>query len=183
MRIYYRNTGGLYWRIITDFRPTCRQGGKDRRSSTEAWVDVQPEAHGASVAALNSNLFWFHYIAFGPFHHLNPDDILYFPIDIEQMSRSTRDALAVAGKAMMESLRKESELRTRRHKGGNETVVQTFFPSRSKPYCDRIDRILAVHYGLTEDELDYVVNYDIRFRLQEDTEANDSGNETEEQRA
>ncbi len=180
MRIYYRNTGGLYWRIITDFRPTCRQDGEDRRSSTEAWVDIQPEAHGAAVAALNSNLFWFHYIVFGPFHHLNPDDILCFPIDIAQMSPSTREAVEMAGRAMMESLRQGSELRTRRHKGGNETVVQTFFPSRSKPYCDRIDRILALHYGLTEDEVDYVVNYDIRFRLQDDSSANDSGDETEE---
>lgn len=179
-RIYYRNTGGLYWRIITDFRPTCRQDGKDRRSSTESWLDIEPEAHGVAVAALNSNLFWFHYIVFGPFHHLNPDDILYFPIDIKQMSPSTKEAVEVAGRAMMDNLRKESELRTRRHKGGNDTVVQTFFPSRSKPYCDRIDRVLAEHYGLTDHELDYVVNYDIRFRLQDDSTGNDCGNGTEE---
>ncbi len=36
---------------------------------------------------------------------------------------------------------------------------------RSKPIIDEIDRVLAQHYGFTETELDFIVNYDIKFRV------------------
>ena len=35
----------------------------------------------------------------------------------------------------------------------------------SKPIIDEIDRVLAKHYGFTEEELDFIVNYDIKYRL------------------
>jgi hypothetical protein len=30
---------------------------------------------------------------------------------------------------------------------------------------DEIDRVLAGHYGLTAEELDFILNYDIKYRL------------------
>jgi hypothetical protein len=35
----------------------------------------------------------------------------------------------------------------------------------SKPIIDQIDAILAEHYGFTEEELDYIINYDIKYRM------------------
>ena len=34
-----------------------------------------------------------------------------------------------------------------------------------KPIIDRIDRVLAGHYGFTEEELDFVINYEIKYRM------------------
>jgi hypothetical protein len=31
--------------------------------------------------------------------------------------------------------------------------------------ADQIDTILAQHYGFTEEELDYIINYDIKYRM------------------
>ncbi len=42
---------------------------------------------------------------------------------------------------------------------------QTLYPSRSKPIVDEIDAVLAEHYGFTAEELDFIVNYDIEYRL------------------
>jgi len=39
-----------------------------------------------------------------------------------------------------------------------------------KPILDAIDVVLARHYGLTEVELDYIVSYDVKFRVGTDEE-------------
>ena len=36
---------------------------------------------------------------------------------------------------------------------------------KSKTFIDQIDYALAKHYGFTEEELDYIINYDIKYRL------------------
>jgi hypothetical protein len=50
---------------------------------------------------------------------------------------------------------------------------QEFYPSQSKPIIDEIDKTLASHYGFTEDELDFIISYDIKYRLGRDAEAED----------
>jgi len=30
---------------------------------------------------------------------------------------------------------------------------------------DEIDRVLAKHYGFTDEELDFILNYDIKYRM------------------
>ena len=30
---------------------------------------------------------------------------------------------------------------------------------------DRIDRVLAQHYGFKDEELDFIINYDIKYRM------------------
>ena len=36
---------------------------------------------------------------------------------------------------------------------------------KSSRIPDEIDAVLAGHYGFTEEELDYLVNYDLKYRL------------------
>jgi hypothetical protein len=38
---------------------------------------------------------------------------------------------------------------------------------------DEIDRELAKHYGFTEEELNFIINYDIKFRMGKDAEENE----------
>jgi len=40
-----------------------------------------------------------------------------------------------------------------------------FYPRKSKPIIDEIDRALAKHYGFTEEELDFIINSDIKYRM------------------
>ena len=44
-------------------------------------------------------------------------------------------------------------------------TYQEFYPRLSKPIIDEIDAVLAQHYGFTEEELDFILNYDIKYRL------------------
>ena len=44
-------------------------------------------------------------------------------------------------------------------------TVQCILPKYSKPIIDEIDVLLAKHYGFTDEELDFIVNYDIKYRM------------------
>ena len=40
----------------------------------------------------------------------------------------------------------------------------------TKPILDEIDRVLAQHYGFTEEELDLIINNDIKYRMGKDSD-------------
>jgi len=48
---------------------------------------------------------------------------------------------------------------------GLDKPTQEFYPKESKPIIDEIDCVLARHYGFTAEELDFIINYDIKYRL------------------
>ncbi len=52
-------------------------------------------------------------------------------------------------------------------RGDQETFK--YLNSKSKPIIDEIDTVLAQHYGFTAEELDFIINYDIKYRLGRDT--------------
>ena len=54
---------------------------------------------------------------------------------------------------------------SRLQKGKGETKTQSFKISLSKSIIDEIDKVLAKHYGFTEEELDFIINYDIKYRM------------------
>ena len=53
--------------------------------------------------------------------------------------------------------------------------VQCIIPKHSKPIIDEIDCVLAKHYGFSDEELDFIINYDIKYRM-----GRDSGENNEE---
>ena len=122
------------------------------------------------TGVVNSNLFWCFYVIFASFHHVNPPDILEFPVDFEEMDSLERKQLIHSSERLMGEMQAKSEIRQRIHKGGHISKIQTFIPSLSKPFNDAIDYILKRHYDFTDDEFDYIVNYDIKYRMSENME-------------
>jgi len=59
--------------------------------------------------------------------------------------------------------------RTRQRRG---EIINTdeinFDVHKSKPIIDEIDRVIARHYGFTDEELDFIINYDIKYRMGRD---------------
>ena len=54
----------------------------------------------------------------------------------------------------------------------DDIELESFRIKLSKPIIDEIDKVLAKHYGFTEEELDFIINYDIKYRMGD--ELNDS---------
>jgi hypothetical protein len=51
------------------------------------------------------------------------------------------------------------------YKTTGEVEYDEFYMKLSKPIIDEIDKVLARHYGFTEEELDFIINYDIKYRM------------------
>ena len=64
----------------------------------------------------------------------------------------------------MESFKETSEYRFMKFSHDTLTI-QCIIPKKSKPIIDDIDKVLAKHYGFTEEELDFIINYDIKYRM------------------
>ena len=43
-------------------------------------------------------------------------------------------------------------------------------------FIDEIDKVLAEHYGFTNEELDFIINYDIKYRMGKGLEGEDEDN-------
>lgn len=169
--LYYRNTGGLYWRIIINFSPTFKLNGVKSASSTlNSFHFLTEEYLQISIALLNSNLFWMYYVAFSSFHHVNPIDITSFPVDIDKMPDKIRKSLSLLASKLMANMIDNSTFEMRVHKGGNNSQSQTFYPSLSKHIVDEIDMVLAQYYNFNNDEVDKIINYDVIYRTQKDGE-------------
>jgi Helicase conserved C-terminal domain/SNF2-related domain len=52
--------------------------------------------------------------------------------------------------------------------------MEQFKPREAKPIIDEIDRVLAQQYGFTDEELDFIIHYDIKYRMGCDSGGDDS---------
>jgi hypothetical protein len=162
-RVYYRTTGGLYWKVFTDFPPAFRVNSKKGHSTRETSLTLaKPEMLPTTIAALSSDLFWWWYTITTNCRDLNPYDLQNFPVPKSVLLDRT---LATIGASYLEDLQLNSTMLVREQKQTGRTETQSFKIQKSKPIIDEIDRVLAQHYGFTDEELDFIINYDIKYRM------------------
>ena len=162
-RVYHRTTGGLYWKVFTDFSPAFKVNGKSGHSTRETSFSVETsEILKPIIAVLSSDLFWWWYTITANCRDLNPYDLQNFPIPESALNDLQ---LAELGEMYLEDLRLNSKMQVRNQKTTGRTETQQFKIQKSKHIIDEIDRVLAKHYNLTEEELDFITNYDIKYRM------------------
>ena len=161
-RIYYRTTGGRYWKVFTDFAPKFLRNGVASASSRETSFALSDGRYvWPTVAVLSSGVFWWWYTISSNMRDLNPSDWRQFPIPESAMNDAKIHRL---GGKYHADIQINSTMRVQNVSTGR-TEIQFFKVQKSKPIIDKIDKALAPHYGLTNEELDFIVNYDIKFRM------------------
>jgi hypothetical protein len=167
--LYYRTTGGLYWKVFTNFSPLFLCNGREGKSSRETKVAFQKDDYPSLfVALLSSNLFWWWYTITSNLRDLNPSDINGFHFSERVLADKKLYSLS---DKYLSSLKSNSTMLIREQKGKGTTQTQSFKIKLSKPIIDEIDKVLAEHYGFTEEELDFIINYDIKYRMGDELEA------------
>jgi hypothetical protein len=162
-RVYYRTTGGLYWKVFTNFPPEFFVNGVPGHSTREtSFCTGTHDIAYALCAVLSSNLFWWWYTLTSNLRDLNPSDIRNFPVpDLE----AAAGQLVSLGRAYIEDLKANSTMLTRQQRTTGITQTQSFRVAASKELIDLIDRELANLIGLSIRELDFIINYDIKYRM------------------
>ena len=155
---------------ILDFVPEVRDGKGNLRPPSEfkELFFASKNAASAVFCCFNSTLFrWFMDVV-SDGSHLNRREVDNFPFDPVQASTNFPELGNLATR-LSKNLQRTSEQRTMRYT--HDTLsVQCIIPKHSKSIIDEIDRVLAKHYGFTDAELDFIINYDIKYRMGKDTE-------------
>lgn len=125
------------------------------------------------LSVLNSSLFFWFFISFSDCRNVNSREILKFPIDLTSIDDGVKKQLSKLAKILMIDLDKNSIFLTRNDKRAGFMEIQSFQPRASKPIIDEIDTVLAKYYGFTDEELDFIINYDIKYRMGKELESED----------
>ena len=121
------------------------------------------DSNAAAFAAclLNSSLFYWFYSCFSDCEHVNDELVRRWRLPNKF---STTDWPQIADK-LVEDLESNASEKSIRTKQGHIIEYHEIRASGSKPIIDQIDTLLAEHYGFTEEELDFIINYDIKYRM------------------
>lgn len=164
--IYYRIGGGRYWKVFTNFQPKFVLNGHNSVSSRENYLPFADSSQrDAVISVLSSSLFFWNFVVTTNGRDLNPVDLNEFPFDPQKVSKNTIAALVDRCRILMDDYKKRSLLKEKVSSLTGEIVYQEFYPRLSKSIIDKIDTILAQHYGFTDEELDFIINYDIKYRM------------------
>ena len=154
--VSYRTAGGRYWKIVIN-RPFATESTSNK---TKFIKEEMPSS--ALVAILNTNLLWWYYVNFFDLYNFKDYMIFNFHYNIGKEI----NLLANLGTKLMLSYENNKVVNTQFIKSKQrESIFESFNPQLSKPIIDDIDKVLAKHFGFTEEELDFIINYDIKYRM------------------
>mgnify|MGYP004557462557 CR=1 FL=1 len=142
-KLYYRTTGGRYYKIYTTY---------STKSNTENSFNV---INSKLVAALmSSTLFWWFRNAYAEYrgHHIYQFE--RFPIP--NFSKEIINKLEKLGKEYETDIEKNHDY---------SNGVKTYKIRKSKHIIDKIDRLICPLYGLSEEEMEFIIGYELEFRV------------------
>lgn len=153
--IYYRTTGGRYFKVVTNY-PTG--------STKEKPLFFQKQLTNAIGCILSSSLaFWFYQI------YSNNLDWKTYEIEnftIPKLSAENIENLEKLYSRYLMDIEAKANIRTT---SGESTYNVDSFKEykivRSKAIIDEIDDYICPLYGLTQEETDFIKNYELEFRL------------------
>ena len=158
MPIYYRTSGGRYFKVVTNY-PTG--------STKEKAILVKGKLRNAIGCLLSSNLgFWYYQI-----YSNNVDwkycEITSFPIP--PIDNIVLDKLNSLYSEYLTDIERNANVRF--NSGSSKYNVDSFKEykiGKSKAIIDKIDDFICPLYGLTQEEIEFIKNYEIEFRMSDD---------------
>jgi hypothetical protein len=162
--IYYRAAGGGYFLLIKNQKSLTYINGQLEDVKAEKSIAIREDIDKNIVGAIiSSSLYYWNYIGYTDCRNLTKTTIDNFHCPKSCLNDNN---LAQVGKDLFSDYEKNSYRKDTYYKTTNRNVVYwEYYPKLSKPIIDSIDSVLAKHYGFTEEELDFIINYDIKYRM------------------
>ena len=157
-----------YWIKILDKKPIFIENGREKTTSEmkPVYLNNEEEKH-IVISVLSSTLFFLHYIIWASCQVINSRDFI-FPFSIESINKELKNKLVELGSILQDDYQNNSKILIRNYSSKGrvfEMKKQHYYIKKSKHIIDEIDKVLAEHYGFTEEELDFIINYDIKYRM------------------
>jgi hypothetical protein len=164
------NDAPIHWMRAHTFTPyfhSERDGEIVSRHLKRLFFENKDEKE-SGCAVLNSTLFFLWWISHSSCYNVNSPEIYSFRLTLDD---NLKHNLAVINSKLTKDLLAKSKRRVYVYKTTGRVEYDEFYMKLSKPIIDEIDKVLAKHYGFTEEELDFIINYDIKYRMGDELEA------------
>ena len=168
--LYYQEAC-RYWVKACVGMPFFKRNGKQiapPHGRTLCFVSRESSCFATCLA--NSSLFYWFYSVFSDCEHIN--DVLLREAPIPRIWETSQWGKIY--NRLQKDLVANSKRKTINTSQGHKIEYDEIKALLSKPVIDEIDSILAKHYGFTDEELDFIVNYDIKYRMGQDDGADDA---------
>lgn len=166
-RIYYKITGVGHWFTFTLRPPRFWRDGIVAASTREntAFFDSR-EKRDAAYCCLNSTLHYWLYQMRTNCRDYNPSDLKFFPVPKNLIEKANHESLAIE---IANKLDESSETGEGNYEIGGHVRFEKFRPKLAKPTFDKVDKMIGDLCGLSDEELDFIINYDIKYRMGQDS--------------
>ena len=164
---YLKSTGSYiyYTRAIRNFRPffdfiPCHKNadGTNKIPTEMKSVIIDPKFKNTLLGILNSTITFLIFSWFTDVRNINPG--LINQLFIAKESKEV-DFSPLTIKLMKDYFKNKVD----RYNQSNGCLEAYYYPVKSKEIIDLIDNLLAKYYGFTDEELDFIINYDIKYRM------------------
>jgi len=112
------------------------------------------------VGIMNTSLFYWYYVNYSDGHNFTKFVIGNLPFDYEEDS-----SILSTTRELMVDLKAKCGLKVANYKSTGRVEYEEYYPKKSKSIIDKIDIQFAKHYGFSEEEIDFILNYDIKYRM------------------
>jgi len=170
--VYYQEATN-YWIKATCRIPFYKKNGIVMEPTHGRFLYFDDEGVARIVMALmNSSLFYVWFATYSDGFHLSHTLVKDFPLLSGGLAQALIDELPQLATRLEEAIKLHARLSTRNtrldrklNKEGHIIELEEYRMTYTKPLIDDIDRLLAQYYGFTDEELDFIINYDIKYRM------------------
>lgn len=156
--LFFHRTPG-YWIRIMNFQPYFKSPTADKSIHHIREIHFDKEKYASFTGSVvSSSLYFFCFFSLGNCRNLTLTDVKDFGV-----GHPSLEVLDIAAKLFIKLMNDYQTNSFINYRGSTE--FQEFDWAHSKPIIDEIDTLLAEHYGFTEEELDFIINYDIKYRM------------------
>jgi hypothetical protein len=168
--VYYQEAC-RYWLKACAGIPFFKRNGKRIAPPHGRFIHLQSSKAAAFVGCLlNSSLFYWYYSVLSDCEHIN-DEIVRNVLISDHWTDSLWTKLS---HELSESLEWSATRKIIKTRQGHTIEYDEMKAMLSKDVIDKIDISLAEYYEFSRSELDFIINYDIKYRM-----GRDDGNDTE----
>lgn len=152
--IYYRAAGGRYYNVITPY-PTG--------SSQELPYPVIPDYHKVIGAILSTSLFWFYQQVYTDGLHIKQSELTGFPMpNLFESDKRILEELSAKYDVYLDDIEKNVIM----HEASSYKVgsFKEYKIGKSKRFIDTLDDLVGKLYGMSEQQIEFIKNYEINVR-------------------
>jgi len=158
---FWYHDGPTYWVRALAFKPNT--SNRSERSNHYHLVRVKSKAEARVFAAvMSSSTFYFFFKMTSNCRDLGNKEWSLFPFG--EPTSETVTELAHQGERLEKRLQATTKRRGRNYPSGF-VEYEEYYPAAAKSVIDEVDRVLAQHYEFTNEELYFIINYDIKYRM------------------